>query len=67
MTANQNYRVDIELVECQQSKLTQMQAKLNQWITKGELIKYEMIATSDYNGKPAILFNICRIKQKESE
>jgi hypothetical protein len=55
---NSNYRIDIELVDADPTKLAQMQAKLNQWITKQELIKYQ---TSVVGNK--IMFEIVRVKQ----
>lgn len=55
---NKSYRVDIVLVDATQpAELTKVQAQLNQWITKGELIKYEIHTLGD-----KVLFNICRTK-----
>lgn len=54
------YRIDFELVEL--TNLTKVQAKINQWITKGELASYKH---SPYGNK--ILFEYCRIKQESTE
>jgi len=52
-------RVDIISVLATDSKaLTGVQSKLNQWLTKDELIKYEMHTTGEH-----IIFNICRKTQ----
>lgn len=57
---NQNYRVDIVSIEATDAKaLTEMQSKLNQWITKGELAKYEIHSTASH-----VIFNICRKKSE---
>lgn len=56
--ANKNkYRVDIVVVDATQAELTKVQAQLNQWMTKAELIKYEMHTVGD-----KVIFNICRTK-----
>ena len=55
-TNRTDVRVDLEIIPT--GSATKMQAKLNQWITKGELIKYE-IHTLDND---RLLFNICRVK-----
>ena len=52
---NPNYRVDLEFVEF--SELTKFQAKLNQWVTKGELVKYK----TSLNDK-GVFFKVCRKK-----
>lgn len=52
---NPNYRIDLEFVEF--SELTKFQAKLNQWLTKGELVKFE----TSLNDK-GVLFKVCRKK-----
>jgi hypothetical protein len=57
MANKNNYRVDIVLVDATQAELTKMQAQLNQWMTKGELIKYEIKVVDN-----KVLFNICRTK-----
>ena len=54
---NKNYRVDIEIVAV--DKLTQMQQKLNQWITTGTLIKYKTQVVDSTH----ILFEIIRLKE----
>ena len=56
---NPKYRVDFELVGI--NSLTKIQAKINQWITKGELASYKWTALPDGN----ILFEFCRIKSTE--
>ena len=54
------YRVDIISIPVEdQQELTKVQSKLNQWLTKGELKKYEIHTTSTH-----VVFNICRIKQE---
>lgn len=54
------YRVDIISIPVEdQQELTKIQSKLNQWLTKKELKKYEIHTTSTH-----IVFNICRIKQE---
>jgi len=57
---NNLYRVDYALVDVDQSKLTAIQAKINQWITKGELVKVQTTVVQGV--KPQILFEICRKK-----
>lgn len=52
---NPSYRVDLEFVEF--SDLSKFQAKLNQWVTKGELVKYK----TSLNDK-GVLFEVCRKK-----
>lgn len=59
LTMNTNrtdVRIDLEVIPT--GSATKMQAKLNQWITKGELIKYEIHVLDKDN----LLFNICRKK-----
>jgi hypothetical protein len=54
------FRVDMELVDSTDKKsLVAMQAKLNQWITKGVLAKYEIHIVGTF-----ILYNICRLKEE---
>jgi hypothetical protein len=54
------HRVDIFSIKASESaELTKMQAKLNQWITIGILIKYEIHTTSEY-----VVFNVCRKKEE---
>ena len=53
------YRVDFEVILATDAKaITLMQSKINQWITKGELKKYEIHTTAEY-----IVFNICMKKE----
>ena len=55
----ENYKVLIESILASDSKaLTQMQMKLNQWITAGTLKKYEIHTTGEY-----VVFNICKKKE----
>lgn len=55
------YRVDLLLADSStNAELTAIQQKLNQWITTGQLVKYQ---TSVVGTK--ILFEIVRIKQQE--
>jgi hypothetical protein len=54
------YRVDLVLVTANSVELTAMQQKLNQWITTGQLVKYQTSVVGD-----RILFEIIRIKQGE--
>ena len=52
------YKIDIyTILASDQVQLTKVQAKINQWITKGELKKYEIFTTAD-----RVIFNICRKK-----
>jgi hypothetical protein len=54
----ENLRVDIKCISvADASALTQVQSQINQWLTKGELKKYEVHTTSTH-----IVFNICRTK-----
>jgi hypothetical protein len=54
------HRIDIFSIKASESaELTKMQAKLNQWITIGILIKYEIHTTSEY-----VVFNVCRKKEE---
>ena len=54
------YRVDLVLVPANSVELTAMQQKLNQWITTGQLVKYQTSVVGN-----TILFEIIRIKQGE--
>lgn len=56
---NSNYRVDLVLVQANSKELVAMQQKLNQWITTGQLVKFQTTVIGDQ-----ILFEICRIKQQ---
>ena len=59
---NKSYRVDLVLVPVNDTKaLTDVQSKLNQWITKQELVKFDVLAVGDNS----LLFKICRLKGKE--
>lgn len=54
------YRIDLISISCDDHKgLTQMQAKLNTWITTGSLKKYDIHTTATH-----VVFNICRTKQQ---
>lgn len=58
LTVMKDLRIDIECILANDSvNLTKIQAKINQWITKGELVKYEIHTTNTH-----IVFNICRKK-----
>jgi len=51
-------RVDLFAVALNNDKeLTAMQTTLNQWITAGTLVKYQILTTSTH-----ALFNVCRLK-----
>lgn len=53
-----NVRVDLIKINSNDEKeLTKVQTKLNQWITLGLLVKYEVHTIGEY-----ILFNVCRLK-----
>lgn len=55
------YKVLIESISASDSKaLTQMQMKINQWITTGILKKYEIHTTSEY-----VVFNVLKNKTEE--
>ena len=57
-SVNKNCRIDLIKVKSTDDKeLTKVQTKLNQWITTGILIKYQIHIAGDY-----IVFNICRFK-----
>jgi len=54
-----NNKIVIESILASDAKaLTQMQQKINTWITTGLLIKYELHTTSD-----RVVFNICMKKE----
>jgi len=54
------YRIDIISTPCDDHKgLTQMQQKINTWITTGSLKKYDIHTTATH-----IIFNVCRTKEK---
>jgi hypothetical protein len=55
------YRVDLVLVPADSKELTAIQQKLNQWITTGQLVKYQTSVVGNQ-----ILFEIIRIKQQET-
>ena len=55
------YRVDLVLIPADSKELTGMQQKLNQWITTGQLVKYQTSVVGTQ-----ILFEIIRIKQQET-
>lgn len=51
-------KVVIEVVDANDVEArTKVQAKINQWITKGVLKKYDMHTTATH-----IVFNICKVK-----
>jgi len=55
---NANHRVDLFFVKNDNSQeLTQMQTRLNQWITAGSLLKFDITACGD-----TFLFRVCRKK-----
>jgi hypothetical protein len=56
---NSTYRVDLVLVQANSKELVAMQQKLNQWITTGQLVKFQTSVVGDQ-----ILFEICRVKQQ---
>ena len=54
------YRIDLFSIEASASaELTKMQTRLNQWMTKGILKKYEIHTAGEY-----IVFNVCRVKEQ---
>jgi hypothetical protein len=56
-----NHKVLIESILAQDNKaLTDMQKKLNQWMTTELLVKYEMHTTSTH-----VIFNICLKKEAD--
>lgn len=57
---NNIYRVDFILVEANSKELTQVQQKLNNWITTGTLKKYKSSVVGNQ-----ILFEIVRLKSGE--
>ena len=58
---NNNVRIDFIKVDSDnQAELVKTQQKINQWITTGQLVKYEIHTQEGY-----ILFNVCRIKSGE--
>ena len=53
------YKIEITAIDVtDSSELTKMQAKINQWITKDILKKYEIHTTNTH-----VVFNICRKKE----
>ena len=60
---NTTLRIDIESVLCTDNvAIDKLRAKINQWITKGELKKYDIHTTSTH-----VIFNICRISPSKVE
>ena len=52
------YKISIERVEASDLEgITNIQRKLNQYITAKRLVKYEIHTTTDY-----VIFNICLLK-----
>lgn len=57
---NTCYKVEIVSIEASDADaLTDVQKKINQWITIGILAKYEIHTTSTH-----VIFNICRKKSE---
>ena len=55
---NQNYKVEIISIPAGDTKtIKATQAKINTWITKEKLVKYELHTAGDF-----IVFNICKHK-----
>lgn len=53
-------RVDLFTIHAADHEETmKMQTKLNQWLTAGTLIKYEIHTAGEY-----IVFNVCRKKEQ---
>lgn len=59
-TVNTNYRIDLELVDSED--LVKMQTKLNQWITAGVLLKFDVQPIGS-----KMLFKVARLKDKPQE
>lgn len=57
---NSNYRIDLELVDAED--LVKMQTKLNQWITAGVLLKFDVQPIGN-----KMLFRVARLKDKPVE
>lgn len=54
------HRVDIfSILASDSAELTKMQTRLNQWLTNGSLVKYNIHTTSTH-----IVFNVCRKKEE---
>jgi hypothetical protein len=54
------HRVDIfSFLASDASELMKMQTRLNQWMTAGTLVKYEIHTAGQY-----IIFNVCRKKEE---
>jgi hypothetical protein len=52
-------RVDIFCIHSADAEqITKMQTRLNQWLTAGTLIKYEIHTAGEY-----LVFNVCRKKE----
>jgi alanyl-tRNA synthetase len=55
---NSNLRIDIEVVNATDSvELKKIQQKINNWITKQEHVKHEILVSG-----PNLVFHICRKK-----
>lgn len=53
-------RVDLFTIHAaDHEEIMKMQTKLNQWLTAGTLIKYEIHTAGEY-----IVFNVCRKKEQ---
>lgn len=57
MAAAKQTRIDLILVESDQTEITKVQAQLNQWWTKDELIKFDVQSVGD-----KLLFRVIRKK-----
>ena len=54
------YRIDLFTILASDSEeLMKMQVRLNQWLTKGILKKYQVHTTATH-----IIFNVCRKKEE---
>jgi hypothetical protein len=59
-TIHMKLRVDLySFLASDAGELTKMQTRLNQWMTKGILKKYEIHTAGEY-----IVFNVCRVKEQ---
>lgn len=57
---NKAYRIDLELVNA--TDLVKIQTKLNQWITNGTLLKFDVTPVGD-----KMLFRIVRLREDISK
>jgi hypothetical protein len=57
------YRIDLfTILASDSAELMKMQVRLNQWLTKGILKKYQVHTTATH-----IIFNVCRKKEEQGE